>query len=103
MSEAGPGAERILSTVLFTDIVGSTDRAAQLGDRRWRDLLDRHDQSVRTADRALPRARGEDRRRRIRGDLRQSRVGPSSAPWPRVAVACRRRLCRGWTLEMPDQ
>jgi class 3 adenylate cyclase len=44
----GSGAERVLATVLFTDIVGSTDRAAQLGDGRWRDLLDRHDQSVRT-------------------------------------------------------
>jgi len=44
----GSSAERILATVLFTDIVGSTDRAAQLGDGRWRDLLDRHDQSVRT-------------------------------------------------------
>ena len=43
----GSGAERILATVLFTDIVGSTERAAQLGDVRWRDLLDRHDQSVR--------------------------------------------------------
>ncbi len=31
--------ERILATVLFTDIVGSTERAAELGDRRWRDLL----------------------------------------------------------------
>jgi class 3 adenylate cyclase/pimeloyl-ACP methyl ester carboxylesterase len=41
------GAERVLATVLFTDIVGSTDRAAQLGDERWRDLLDRHDRSVR--------------------------------------------------------
>lgn len=36
--------ERILSTVLFTDIVDSTRRAAELGDRRWRDLLDVHDQ-----------------------------------------------------------
>jgi len=44
----GSGAERILATVLFTDIVGSTDRLAQLGDRRWRDLLESHDQSVRT-------------------------------------------------------
>ena len=43
----GPGTERVLATVLFTDIVGSTDRAAQLGDGRWRDLLDRHDKSVR--------------------------------------------------------
>ena len=44
----GSGAERILATVLFTDIVDSTDRAARLGDSRWRDLLDHHDQSVRT-------------------------------------------------------
>ena len=44
----GPGAERVLATLLFTDIVGSTDRAAHLGDKRWRDLLDRHDQCVRT-------------------------------------------------------
>jgi class 3 adenylate cyclase len=34
---------RVLATVLFTDIVGSTERAAELGDRRWRELLDRHD------------------------------------------------------------
>ena len=44
----GSGADRVLATVLFTDIVGSTDRAAQLGDVRWRELLDRHDQSVRS-------------------------------------------------------
>jgi len=37
-----PEADRVLATVLFTDIVGSTARAAQLGDRRWRDLLDRY-------------------------------------------------------------
>jgi class 3 adenylate cyclase len=35
---------RVLATVLFTDIVGSTRRAADLGDRRWRELLDVHDQ-----------------------------------------------------------
>jgi class 3 adenylate cyclase len=34
---------RVLATVLFTDIAGSTDRAAALGDRRWRDLLGDHD------------------------------------------------------------
>jgi class 3 adenylate cyclase len=39
--------ERALATVLFTDIVGSTERAAELGDRRWRDLLERHDAAVR--------------------------------------------------------
>jgi class 3 adenylate cyclase len=35
--------ERVLATVMFTDIVDSTAQAAQLGDRRWRELLDRHD------------------------------------------------------------
>jgi pimeloyl-ACP methyl ester carboxylesterase len=35
--------ERVLATVLFTDIVGSTQRAAQMGDRRWRELVARHD------------------------------------------------------------
>ncbi len=39
--------DRVLTTVLFTDIVGSTERAASLGDRRWRSLLDAHDESVR--------------------------------------------------------
>jgi len=47
-ARGGSGTERVLATVLFTDIVGSTDRAAQLGDGRWRDLLDRHDQRIRT-------------------------------------------------------
>jgi class 3 adenylate cyclase len=39
--------ERALATVLFTDIVSSTEAAARLGDRRWRDLLERHDAIVR--------------------------------------------------------
>ncbi len=39
--------ERALSTVLFTDIVGSTELAARLGDRRWRDVLEAHDATVR--------------------------------------------------------
>jgi class 3 adenylate cyclase len=39
--------ERILTTILFTDIVGSTERAAALGDQRWRMALDAHDQAVR--------------------------------------------------------
>jgi class 3 adenylate cyclase len=40
-------ANRILTTVLFTDIVKSTERAASLGDARWRTLLDDHDRAVR--------------------------------------------------------
>jgi len=39
--------DRVLATVLFTDIVGSTERAAALGDRPWKELLDRHHQVVR--------------------------------------------------------
>jgi class 3 adenylate cyclase len=39
--------DRILATVLFTDIVGSTARAASVGDQRWRSLLDAHDRAVR--------------------------------------------------------
>jgi class 3 adenylate cyclase len=40
-------ADRVLATVLFTDIVDSTGRAAGLGDREWRRLLDRHDETAR--------------------------------------------------------
>jgi class 3 adenylate cyclase len=40
-------ANRMLATVLFTDLVGSTSLAADLGDRRWRDLLEQHHASVR--------------------------------------------------------
>jgi class 3 adenylate cyclase len=39
--------DRVLATVLFTDIVGSTEWASEMGDRRWRALLDRHDTAVR--------------------------------------------------------
>ena len=44
----GPEPERVLATVLFTDLVGSTERARELGDRRWRDLLERHHKAVRS-------------------------------------------------------
>ena len=39
--------DRVLATVLFTDIVDSTRRAAELGDERWRELLQRHDEVAR--------------------------------------------------------
>ena len=50
-----PEIERVLATVLFTDIVTSTERSAQIGDRRWKDLLDQHDTRIR---RELERHRG---------------------------------------------
>jgi class 3 adenylate cyclase len=49
--------DRVLATVLFTDIVGSTEKAAALGDRRWRDLLDSHHSTIR---RNLARFRGNE-------------------------------------------
>ncbi len=42
-----PEPDRVLATVLFTDICGSTERAAELGDSAWRSLLSRHDELVR--------------------------------------------------------
>jgi class 3 adenylate cyclase len=46
-SRRGRESERALATILFTDIVGSTETTARLGDRRWRDLLERHDAAIR--------------------------------------------------------
>jgi pimeloyl-ACP methyl ester carboxylesterase len=43
----GPEPDRVLATVLFTDIVGSTEKASELGDRRWRELLEQHHGLVR--------------------------------------------------------
>ena len=45
--QIGHDIDRVLTTLLFTDVVGSTERAAALGDRRWCDLLARHDAVVR--------------------------------------------------------
>jgi pimeloyl-ACP methyl ester carboxylesterase len=52
-----PETDRVLATVLFTDIVGSTAKAAELGDRRWRELLAEHHTRVR---RQLVRFRGRE-------------------------------------------
>ena len=43
----GSDPDRVLATVMFSDIVSSTEQAAQIGDRRWRELLDRHDDLIR--------------------------------------------------------
>jgi class 3 adenylate cyclase len=50
-----PLVDRVLATVLFTDIVGSTESASRLGDRQWRSVLERHHETVR---RVLERFRG---------------------------------------------
>jgi pimeloyl-ACP methyl ester carboxylesterase len=56
-SKASVAADRVLATVLFTDIVGSTETAAALGDGRWRDLLDKHNSTIR---RNIVRFRGRE-------------------------------------------
>ena len=70
----GPEPDRVLATVLFTDIVGSTEKAAALGDRRWRDLLEGHHTLVR---RELARFRGREidtSRRWVPRDVRRTRA-----------------------------
>ncbi|HEX9415609.1 MAG TPA: adenylate/guanylate cyclase domain-containing protein [Gaiellaceae bacterium] len=52
-----PEPDRVLATVLFTDIVGSTQRASEIGDHRWRELMAAHDAAVR---RELERFRGRE-------------------------------------------
>ncbi|HXW20016.1 MAG TPA: adenylate/guanylate cyclase domain-containing protein [Roseiarcus sp.] len=56
-SVSGAESHRVLATVLFTDIVGSTSRAEEIGDQRWRDLLNAHHGAVR---RELARYRGSE-------------------------------------------
>ena len=57
VSEEEADLNRVLATVLFTDIVGSTERVAQLGDRAWKDLVEQHHQTARAL---LARYRGNE-------------------------------------------
>jgi class 3 adenylate cyclase len=74
--------DRILTTVLFTDIVGSTQRAVSLGDKRWRALLDAHDRAVR------------DQLRRFRGrEIKTTGDGfLASFDGPARAIRCARAI-----------
>jgi len=78
-----PVADRVLATVLFTDIVSSTARATELGDRRWRELLERHDDAVR---RQLARFRGREIKRTGDGFL-------ATFDGPARAVECGLAVC----------
>ena len=66
--------DRVLATVLFTDIVGSTERAAALGDRRWREVVEQHHSAIRTLLARYRGRRGGYGRRRVLRFLR----GPST-------------------------
>jgi pimeloyl-ACP methyl ester carboxylesterase len=78
-----PPPKRVLATVLFTDIVGSTERARELGDRRWRQLLDLHDE---LADRLVDEATG----RLIKTTGRPTPGGETAATTPPADSASRR-------------
>jgi len=83
---AAPQAGRLLATILFTDIVGSTERVQAAGDQRWRELLDAHDETAR-------RLVGQEGGRRIKstGDgVLAVFDGPGRAI--RCAVALRKEL-----------
>jgi class 3 adenylate cyclase len=84
--EAVPSVpESVLATVLFTDLVGSTEYAAQLGDRGWRDVLNRHHSSVRSE---LGRYRG----------IEVDSAGDGffcRFEGPARAIACARRIVEG--------
>jgi len=80
-----PEPNRVLSTVLFTDIAGSTEHAARLGDERWRDLLQRHDELVRAE---LERWRGKEVKTVGDGFL-------ATFDGPARAVRCAEAIVRG--------
>ena len=73
--QAAQDVDRILASVMFTDLVDSTGRAAELGDRAWRRLIDRHDEVARSeVDRWMGRFVKIHRRRRA-GHLRCANQG----------------------------
>ena len=76
---------RVLATVLFTDIVGSTARAEELGDQRWQNLLDAHHTTVRQQ---LARYRGNEVKSLGDGFL-------ATFDGPARAVRCACGHCRG--------
>ena len=92
-SRPAPMPDRVLATILFTDIAGSTERAAEVGDRRWRELLGRHDTLTRAQ---LERYRG--REVKMTGDgLLATFDGPARAVTCAAAIG---REMRGLGLEV---
>jgi len=79
----GPEHDRALATVLFTDIVRSTERAAEMGDRRWHDLLEGHNE---IAHREITRFRGLEIKSTGDGVL-------ATFDGPSRGVQCARAMC----------
>jgi class 3 adenylate cyclase len=85
----GADVDRVLATVMFTDIVGSTTRAVALGDRKWHDLLDAQNAVAR---RELARFRGHEVKS-LGDGMMASFDGPARAIRCGVAVTDAVRLC----------
>ncbi len=81
-SEKGPSSDRILATILMTDIVGSTETSVRIGDAQWRDLIDAHDTA---AARTIAR-QGGNLIKTLGDGVLATFAGPSRA------VACARAL-----------
>ncbi len=81
----GAATDRVLTTVLFTDIVGSTERAARSGDRSWHELLDSHDAMARAE---LRRFRGREVKTTGDGIL-------ATFDGPARAIRCAQSVCAG--------
>jgi pimeloyl-ACP methyl ester carboxylesterase len=81
----GPVPEQVLATVVFTDIVGSTQRAAELGDSEWHRVLERHDDLVRSE---LGRWRGREVKQLGDGFL-------ASFEGPARAIRCAQAIAAG--------
>src|SRR5919197_488095 len=80
-----PRPDRVLATVLFTDVVGSTKRLAEIGDARWRELIDAHHTAVRP-----PLDRYQGREIDTAGDgFFATFDGPARA------IRCARAICEG--------
>ena len=75
--------DRMLATVMFTDLVGSTDKASQVGDACWKDLLERHNATVRAM---LARYRGSEVKTTGDGFL-------ATFDGPARAVKCAQAIC----------
>jgi class 3 adenylate cyclase len=80
-----PESDRVLATVMFTDIVGSTERAAELGDSRWREVLESHESITR---RELRRFRGTEVKTTGDGFL-------ATFDGPARAIGCARAIADG--------
>jgi class 3 adenylate cyclase len=79
------GTDRVLTTVLFTDIVGSTERATRSGDKAWREVLDRHDGMIREE---LRRFRGREVKTTGDGFL-------ATFDGPARGMRCAQAICTG--------